>query len=91
MNYNYWDLGNQSAGAVVRVTLEGNAANVRLMDGSNYHSYQRGEKHQYFGGHYDRSPVVLQVPNRGHWYVVVDYGGFAGHGRAAVQVLSAAS
>lgn len=91
MNYNFWDLGNQSAGTVVRVTLEGNAANVRLMDSSNYRSFQRGEQHRYFGGHYDRSPVVLQVPNSGHWFVVIDYGGYAGSGRAAVQVLSAAS
>jgi hypothetical protein len=91
VNYNFWDLGNQSAGTVVRVTLEGNAANVRLMDSSNYRSFQRGEQHRYFGGYYNRFPVVLQVPNGGHWFVVIDYGGYAGRGRAAVQVLSAAS
>lgn len=89
VNYNFWDLGHQDSGAVVRVDLEGNAANVRLMDSSNYHSFKRGDQHRYFGGHYDRSPVMLQVPNADRWYVVVDYGGYAGRGRAAVQVLAA--
>lgn len=88
MKYNFWDLGNQSAGSVVRVTLEGDAANVRLMDSSNYRSFQRGEQHRFVGGNYGRSPVVLEVPHVGHWFVVIDYGGYAGRGRAAVQVLS---
>lgn len=91
MNYNYWDLGNQSAGAVVVVALEGNAANVRLMDSANYRSFQRGERYQFFGGLYTQSPVKLQVPVRSHWFVVVDYGGYAGRGRAAVEVLRAVS
>ena len=89
MLYNSWDLGQQDGGAVVRVTLAGNAANFRLMDSSNYRSFPRGEQHRYFGGHYDRSPITLPVPNAGHWYVTVDYGGYAGRGRAAVQVLAA--
>jgi hypothetical protein len=50
----------------------------------------RPPPHRYFGGHYDRSPVVLQVPNGGHWFLVIDYGGLAGRGRADVQVLGAA-
>jgi hypothetical protein len=41
----------------------------------------------YLGGYYDRSPVVLQVPNQDRWYVAVDYGGYAGRGHASVQVL----
>jgi len=86
--YTSWDLGNQDAGAVVRVVLEGNAANVKLMDGSNFRSYQRGERHHYFGGHYDRSPITIPVPSYGHWHLTVDYGGRAGRGRASVQVLS---
>ncbi|WP_029116871.1 DUF1883 domain-containing protein [Mycobacterium sp. URHB0044] len=89
MNYNYWDLGQQPEGAVVRVELEGNAANVRLLDSSNYRSFSAGREHRFIGGHYKSSPVTLQVPNGGHWYVVVDYGGYQGRGRAAVQVLAA--
>jgi Domain of unknown function (DUF1883) len=66
MHYNSWDLGQQDGGAVVRVALAGNAANFRLMDSSNYRSFPRGEQHRYFGGHYDRSPITLPVPNAGH-------------------------
>jgi hypothetical protein len=73
---------------VVRVALEGDAANVRLLDHSNYRSFQAGQQHHYYGGHYTASPVVLQVPNGGHWYVVIDYGGLPGRGRAAVEVFS---
>jgi hypothetical protein len=88
MQYNYWDLGHQDSGAVVRVDLEGNACNVRLMDSSNYRSFQRGERHRFFGGQYTASPAVLEVPSSDHWYVVVDYGGAQGRGRAAVQVFN---
>lgn len=88
MNHLKFDLGYQDRGTVVRVTLEGSAANVRLLDSSNYRSYQRGEQHRCWGGHYKRSPAVLTVPNYGHWFIAVDYGGYAGRGRAAVQVLS---
>jgi hypothetical protein len=87
MIHNYWDLGHQPEGAVVRVDLEGDAANVKLLDSSNYRSYAADRQHRYFGGHYDRSPVMLPVPSGGHWYVAIDYGGGAGRGRASVQVL----
>jgi hypothetical protein len=88
VDFNYWDLGQQSEGAVVRVSLEGNAANVKLMDYSNYLWYQSGQRHNYYGGHYTSSPVVLRVPNSGHWFVTIDYGGLSGRGRAAVEALS---
>ncbi len=87
MNFNYWDLGQQSAGAIVQVTLNGNAANVRLFDSSNYSAFKTGHRATGYGGHATRSPVRLQVPHSGHWYVVVDYGGLPGRGQAGVQVL----
>ncbi|MHA7662373.1 DUF1883 domain-containing protein [Mycolicibacterium sp. HS_4_1] len=86
MQYNYWDLGQQTAGTGVRVTLQGTEANVKLVDAYNYRAYSSGQRHEYFGGHYNRSPVVLQVPSDGHWFVTIDYGGRAGSGKAAVQV-----
>ena len=85
--FNYWDLGQLKRGAVVRVTLSGNAANVRLLDSSNYRSFKNGRNARGVGGLVKRSPVDLTVPSSGHWYVVVDYGGHAGSGRAAVEVL----
>jgi Domain of unknown function (DUF1883) len=40
VNFNYWDLGQQPAGAVVQITLTGSSANVRLFDSSNYRSFK---------------------------------------------------
>lgn len=90
MEFLYYDLGHHSGGEVVEVTLDGNAANVRLMDSANYSSFKNGSQHRYFGGHATRSPVRLQIPNSGHWYVVVDFGGLAGQVRASVKVLPGA-
>lgn len=89
MNFNHWDLGQQSAGARVRITLTGNSANVRLLDSSNFQSFKNGRSARGVGGHYKSSPVVLRIPSMGHWILVVDYGGYAGQGTAAVQVLAA--
>ncbi|RZT17943.1 uncharacterized protein DUF1883 [Mycobacterium sp. BK558] len=91
MQHLKFDVGYQSAGAVVRVTLEGTEANVRLVDSFNYREYAAGRRHQCVGGHYKSSPAVLTVPHAAHWYVAVDYGAYAGRGRAAVQVIPAAS
>ncbi len=78
-----------SPGDAVLVKLSGTAANVRLMDAINFSSYRRGGRHRYIGGHFTQSPAVLQPPHAGHWYVVVDLGGFAGNIRAAVSVVPA--
>jgi hypothetical protein len=73
MNFNYWDLGQQSAGTFVQVTLSGNAANVRLLDSANYSAFKAGRNARGYGGYATRSPVRLQIPNSGQWYVVIDY------------------
>jgi Domain of unknown function (DUF1883)/TIR domain len=82
-----FDLGQQQRGAVVRITLSGNAANVRLLDTSNFSAYKSGRSHRYFGGLVRRSPVDLAIPSAGHWYVVVDMQGLGGQTRASVRVL----
>lgn len=87
MLHNYWDLGNVAEGTQVRVDIQGDECNVRLLDSSNYRAYKADQRHRYFGGHYKRSPVFLTVPNGDHWYVAIDYGGGPGRGRASVQVL----
>lgn len=91
MQYNYTDLGPQRRGAVVRVDVTGNAANVRLLDWSNYRAFQADQRHRFVGGHYKQSPIHLQVPHDDHWYLVIDYGGYAGRGTARVQVMPAVS
>ncbi len=81
------DLGQRTGGEIVEVILKGNAANVRLMDSSNFQSYRSGRRHRYFGGHSKKSPVRLQIPNAGHWYVTVDMGGYVGRVESSVRML----
>ena len=72
MKFIQHDLGNRQVGEVVEVTLSGNAANMRLMDSSNFSSYKNGRPHRYYGGLAERSPVRLRIPHSGRWYVTVD-------------------
>lgn len=81
------DLGHRAGGEIVEVILKGDAANVRLMDSSNFQYYRSGRRHRYFGGHAKKSPVRLQIPNAGHWYVTVDMGGYAGRVESSVGML----
>ena len=87
MNFQKYDLGNLSAGEIVEITLVQNAANVRLMDSSNFSNYKSGRRHQYCGGYMTKSPVRLQVPRSDHWYVAIDLGGYSGTIRSSVRVL----
>jgi hypothetical protein len=87
MSFAYYDLGFRHRGDVVVVTLSGSAANVRLMDTGNYHSYKSGRRHQFYGGLMRRSPAEIVVPRHGHWYVTVDMQGLRGQTRSSVQVI----
>ncbi len=72
---------------LIQVILYGKA-NIRLLDWNNFQKYLKGENHTYYGGHATTSPVNLRPPRQGHWYVVVDLGGYAGTVRAsAVKLL----
>jgi len=51
------------------------AADVFLVDSTNFRSYQSGEDFKYFGGHYTRSPVRISVNGSGRWYLIVRGGG----------------
>lgn len=90
MQFRQYDLGQRQGGEVVEVSLSGSAANVRLMDSSNFQSYRAGRQHRYFGGHATRSTVRLQIPHSGHWYVVIDLGGYPGSVRSGIRVLPGA-
>ncbi|MGW4693216.1 DUF1883 domain-containing protein [Kitasatospora cineracea] len=86
MNFVVHDLGRQPKGAVAVINLSGSAANVRLMDPSNYRSYKSGGRHKYFGGLATRSPVRLAIPSDGQWYVTVDMAGLRGNVRSSVRM-----
>ena len=87
MQYQVYDLHQCSKGEQVQVTLSGNAANVRLMDSSNYNNYKHGRRHSYYGGLMRRSPSVLTIPRSGHWYVTIDLGGLRGSVSSSVRKL----
>ena len=81
------DLGHLPRGEIAEVTIT-NAANVRLLDSDNFLMYRSGQRHNYIGGHYKHSPVQFEIPRAGHWYVVVDLGGYPGEVGSSIQVLS---
>lgn len=84
--YIHHDLGYRNGGEIVQVTLSA-AANVRLMDNSNFNNYKNGRGHQYIGGLARQSPVNLTIPHAGNWYVTVDMVGLRGSVRSSAQVL----
>lgn len=81
------DLGQLSGGEIAEVIIT-DAANVRLLDSDNLRKYKYGQRHKYTGGHSKTSPVRFQIPRAGHWYVVVDLGGYAGEVGSSARVLS---
>lgn len=87
MQFIQHDLGYRRGGEIVEITLSGNAANVRLMDSSNLSSYRSGRQHRYYGGLVRRSPVRLQIPHSGTWYVAVDMQGLGGSVRSSARIL----
>ena len=89
MKYTVYDLGQCRRGERIQVSLQGNAANVRLMDSSNYSSYRSGRRHRYYGGLVKRSPIVLTVPSSGHWYITIDLAGLVGSVRSSIRRLPA--
>ncbi len=86
MNFLQFDLGNRQRGELIEIRLT-NGANVRLMTSSEFMSYKNGRQHRFIGGLARRSPIRLQIPNSGHWYVVVDMQGLRGSTQASVRTL----
>ena len=89
MNFSYYDLGQRNKGEIVEVRLSA-AANVRLMNSSNYSNYKNGRRHHYYGGYVKTSPYRIPIPTSGHWYVTIDLGGYAGKVKHSVNVLPGA-
>lgn len=87
MNFTYYDLGHKQRGQVVEISLSGSAANVRLMDSSNFQNYKNGRQHSYRGGLIKQSPVRLTIPSSGHWHVTVDMQGLRGTVRSSIRMM----
>ena len=90
MNFTHYDLGSKDRGQIVEITLSGSAANVRLMDSSNFQSYRNGRQHRFYGGLVKQSPFRIQIPNSGHWHVTVDMQGLRGTVRSGIRILPGA-
>lgn len=71
---------------IVRVTLE-QRANVKVMDVNNFGRYRNGQRHDYYGGLAEASPLDLRSPHQGRWNVVVDLGGYGGTLGVSVAVV----
>ncbi len=81
------DLGQLDKGRIVEIKLQGNAANVQLMDSSNFNNYVNGRNYHYIGGLATKSPVRLATTHSGHWYVAVDMRGLRGSVNVSVRLL----
>ncbi|MGN6872404.1 MAG: DUF1883 domain-containing protein [Solirubrobacteraceae bacterium] len=77
MKYVYFDLGEQVRDSCVVAHLRGSAANVILLDPLNLDRYRFHQPFRYTGGLYARTPARLQIPHDGHWYLVIDCGGYS--------------
>jgi hypothetical protein len=80
------DLGHLKRGSTVVVSLRGNAANVRLLDATNFNAYKAGRQHKYYGGLVRKSPHRIAVPRDGRWYVTVDMAGMRQGARVTSSV-----
>jgi len=88
MDFVHYDLSQLRGGETVEVTLD-HAANVRLLDDSNFSGYRSGRQYSFFGGHVTQSPYRIRVPHGGHWHLVIDLGGYSGQVRSGVRVMEA--
>lgn len=86
MKFLQYDL-KTDPGDIIRVELD-KQANVLLLDGPNFSRYKNGQSYRYHGGLAKQSPVDLVPPHAGHWYVVIDRGGYSGTVRVSVRILT---
>lgn len=77
-------------GNTIEVSLD-RAANVQLLDSSNYDKYRHKQSYQYYGGYATKSPVLLAIPRDGLWHVVIDLGGGPGQVRTSARLLAGAA
>lgn len=90
MKFTHYDLGYKERGEIVEITLSGSAANIRLMDTSNFQNYRNGKPHKYYGGLVTKSPMRLSVPSSGHWHVTVDMAGLRGSVNTSIRMMPSA-
>lgn len=87
MPFHQYHWNRLEKGSTIVVELS-SAANVRLMDSSNFSLYKSGRQHRYRGGLVKQTPFLIVVPSTGSWYLTVDLWGLrASNVRFSVNVL----
>jgi len=87
MEYTTWDLGFCSEGTCFEISLRGNAANITLMDSENMDAFDADEEFECYGGFFDYSPIILEVPYDDYWYLVLDHGGDEGRSSISFRAI----
>ena len=70
MKYLYKEIQTTGCDSI-QVVLTGNAANVMVMDSTNFNNYKSGRRYRYHGGHFKKSPAIITPPHAGRWIVIV--------------------
>ena len=86
MDFVHYDLGYLQEGTTVIVFLD-TAANVCVLDVTNFRYYQMGTSFTYLGGYITRSPYYAVIPQTGFWNVTIDLGGYEGRIGSSVKVI----
>jgi hypothetical protein len=86
VNFQHYDLRQQPRGAIVAVTIKGNAPNVRLLDDLNFRNYRNGRAYRGYGGIPRGSVTRIPIPRSGRWHLVIDFQGLRGSARVGVNV-----
>ena len=85
MNFVHYQLYLDS-GQTVEVTVD-TQANVKLMTEMDFHNYQSGRSHHYFGGRQTRRIGRIVPGHAGHWNLTIDLGGGVGTIRHSVRIV----
>lgn len=82
----HYDLGYRNSGDTVEVALVKTTAFVRLLNDSEFNNYKAKKSYRFIGGLPKESPVILQIPNYGHWHVVLDQNGDPCHIESKIKI-----
>lgn len=73
MEHLWREIGSCAGGAHFELKLRGVTARICLMDADNYQAYCAGDEYErYYGEFWETSPMTLEVPHDGFWYLVID-------------------
>ena len=86
LDFVHYDLGYLEEGTTVVVFLD-TAANVCVLDLTNFRYYRMGTSFTYLGGYITRSPYYAVIPQTGFWNVTIDLGGYEGRIGSSVKVI----